>query len=319
MLWTEFMSADGYMHNPVWVVKHLLQTDYESELIAQIFWWNVETLVACAQSLDQHYSFGWIELNMWCPSPKIMKCEAWSGMLKNKEKTLQILKQIAQSITTPFSLKTRAWLTEADKEEQFAFLVEASKYVWMIGVHWRTYKQSHSGEVDRPFIYKLKQACSDTVIIWNWWIRTYQDCADRIGPLDGVMIAQAAIGNPRVLVETTPSVEERFAVIFRHLALAMAQEQYFKERALSTEKTGHTILIQPTLHQLENRADHIHAHPEKYDGYYTPREFRKYLFNYISGLEYNKEIKKRIPAAKEYAELRVLLEEFYGLITKSVS
>lgn len=37
MLWTEFMSADGYIHAPAGVVHHILTTDFEPELIVQIF------------------------------------------------------------------------------------------------------------------------------------------------------------------------------------------------------------------------------------------------------------------------------------------
>jgi len=37
MLWTEFMSAEGYIHNPKGVIKHLWMTDFEPQLIAQIF------------------------------------------------------------------------------------------------------------------------------------------------------------------------------------------------------------------------------------------------------------------------------------------
>lgn len=53
-------------------------------------------------------------------------------MLKDKKKTLEILKELSQSLTTPFSLKTRIGLSQDDMQEQFDFLVEASKYVWMI-------------------------------------------------------------------------------------------------------------------------------------------------------------------------------------------
>jgi tRNA-dihydrouridine synthase len=107
MLWTEFMSADGYYHNPPGVVKHLLKTDYDHETIAQIFGGNTDTLLHCAQDIDKKYDFAGIELNMGCPSPKIMKCAAGSGMLRDKKKTLDIVKMISSSISTPFSLKVR--------------------------------------------------------------------------------------------------------------------------------------------------------------------------------------------------------------------
>lgn len=53
-------------------------------------------------------------------------------MLKDKQHTLSILKDIASVLSTPFSLKTRIGLSEDDKEAQFDFLVEASQHVRMI-------------------------------------------------------------------------------------------------------------------------------------------------------------------------------------------
>lgn len=86
-------------------------------------------------------------------------------MLKDKKKTIGILRAISQQLTKPLSLKTRAGLTHDDKEEQFAFILEASQYVHMITIHARTYTQSHAGEVDRAFVYKLKEALPDKIII----------------------------------------------------------------------------------------------------------------------------------------------------------
>jgi tRNA-dihydrouridine synthase len=165
MLWTEFMSADGYYHNPPGVIKHLMTSDYDAETIIQIFGGNADTLIHCAQDIESRYSVAGIELNMGCPSPKIMKCAAGSGMLKDKKKTLGILRDISMSISVPFSLKTRTGITNDDVEEQFDFLLEASKYVRCISVHGRTYGQSHSGEVNRDFLYRLKEALPDHVII----------------------------------------------------------------------------------------------------------------------------------------------------------
>jgi len=111
------------------------------------------------------YPFAGIEINMGCPSPGVMKCDAGSAMLKDKKKTLSILRDISLKLDKPLSLKTRAGLTSADKEEQFAFILEASQYVRMIAVHARTYSQSHAGEVDRDFLYRLKEALPDKIII----------------------------------------------------------------------------------------------------------------------------------------------------------
>jgi len=65
-------------------------------------------LIHCATDIEAKYDYAGIELNMGCPSPKIMKCAAGSGMLRDKKKTLGILKEISSTISLPFSLKTRA-------------------------------------------------------------------------------------------------------------------------------------------------------------------------------------------------------------------
>lgn len=308
MLWTEFMSADWYYHNPPGVVRHLLKTDFEPELIAQIFWGNEETLIKCAIDIEQRYDFGGIELNMWCPSPKIMKCAAWSGMLRDKKKTLSILKQISEQITLPFSLKTRTGLSQDDVDEQFDFLLEASKYVWMIGVHGRTYGQSHSGFVNREFIYKLKERLPDKVIIWNGGIRTYQQGVEQCWNLDGVMTAQSAIWNPRVLTPYQPTAEERLHVIIRHLNLAMAEEHRFREKVEQMNET----LEMPTYKQLNNLAKRIDQWDIDTSGNRkTPREMRKFLFNYIIWLPDNKTLKRAIIKITDYMELKTLLASYF--------
>lgn len=71
---TEFMSADGYVHEPTRLIHHLMHTPYEMPLIAQIYGGNVETLLQTAQDIDKKYDFTGIELNIGCPSPKVMAC-----------------------------------------------------------------------------------------------------------------------------------------------------------------------------------------------------------------------------------------------------
>ena len=58
-LWkrTEFMSADGYMINPSRLVKHLITCEDESNLIAQIYGGNIDTLLKTAQDIEQKYPF----------------------------------------------------------------------------------------------------------------------------------------------------------------------------------------------------------------------------------------------------------------------
>jgi tRNA-dihydrouridine synthase B len=308
MLWTEFMSAEWYKHNPKWVVKHLRMSDFEPKLIAQIFGGTTDPLLTCATDVMTKYPFAGIEINMGCPSPSVMKCDAGSAMLKDKPKTLWILKQIHEQLNAPLSLKTRAGLTQDDKNAQFDFVCEASKYVRMITIHARTYNQSHAGEVDRNFVYKLKESLPDKIIIGNGGIRSYDDAVAQVHNLDGIMIGQSAIGNPWILTPHTPTIEQKYTTIFRHLDIMMASERLFQERL----QTMDTTLSLPTYQELE---EIMIKKPRLTDPESTSRvafEFRKYLFNYVSWLEGNKALKQQIPHWKEYTELKDGLEKWFA-------
>ncbi len=324
MLRTEFMSADGYIHNPPGVVRHLRKTEYEPQLIAQIFGGNAETLVACAKHIQENYNFAWIELNMGCPSPKLMKCEAGGGMMKDKKKTLSVIKAMANELTIPFSLKTRIGLTQEDVQEQFDFVVEASQYVHMITIHGRTYKQSHAGEVDWNFIYRLKQRLPDKVINGNGGIRSYQDALDHLTSeelligaqikLDGIMPAQSAIGNPWILTPHTPTIEDRREVILRHLDLSMASEILFNKAQQNMITSNISTIVMPTLAQHEELMKQLETHPLVAECR-TPVEFRKYLFNYISGLPEAKKLKVKIATTRDYFWLKDMLIEYFNSLS----
>ena len=231
-------------------------------------------------------------------------------MLRDKKKTLEIVKAIHKNISTPFSLKVRIWLNDDDIENQFKFLLEASPYVYMISVHGRLYKQWHSWDVNRDFIYRLKKELPDTIIIGNGWLRTYDDCVEKLQNLDGMMPAQSAIGNPWILTPHDPTPLERYETIIAHLDMAMACEIYFKT---TIQAYDHQYwLIQPTLTQLQDIANILESiDPELLASYHTPVEFRKYLFNYISWLPDNKSLKKKIPPARDYQSLKILLREYF--------
>ncbi len=232
---TEFMSADGYMINPSRLVKHLIKSEEEKTLIAQIYGWNLDTLVKTAQDIERKYPwFMGIELNIWCPSPKILSGGAGSGMMRDKMKTLEYIKTLSENISLPFSIKTRSWLTKDDKDEQFKFIMDAARYCETISIHGRIYTQAHSWEVDWDYIYKVKQELGkDCTIIGNGGISSYREAMEKVQNLDGVMIGQSAIGNPRIFTSHIPSYHERIDLSRDHLILMASYEVYMHQTQMA--------------------------------------------------------------------------------------
>ena len=73
--------------------------------------------------------------------------------------------------------------------------------------------------------------------------------------------------------------------------MMMASERLF-HTAVSTMKD---TIIMPNYEQLCHYTAQADILIKKDDHFRAPLEFRKYLFNYISGLDGNKAIKQQIP------------------------
>jgi tRNA-dihydrouridine synthase B len=241
-----------------------------------------------------------------------MSCGGWIGMLKNKSNTLNIIKQIADSITLPFSIKTRIWFNDFDRDEQIDFILKASEYCHTITIHGRTYRQSHSGWVDRDFIYNIKNILGDRVTVFgNGGIKSYQDALDHKWNLDGIMIGQSSIGNPWILTPITPTLHMRYDTIIKHLNMACVWELYFADTHHFDDTREY--FIQPSLQQLEKESIWFATHPDR-NQCYTVVEFRKFLFNYIHGLPNNKELKMQVAHIKTYDQLVDEINKYFDVL-----
>ena len=317
---TEFMNVDGFLINPHQVIKHALTTPWQKPIL-QIYGWKEETLIKAAEKIQNEYSdlFSWIELNTGCPSNTVMKVGWWSDMLKDKEKTLNIISELAWiQGPLPFSLKTRAWLNDSDKESQKNFIRKASKYCSKISIHGRTLKQLYTWMADRNFIEESKKDINENwnpecKIIGNGWITSYDDAENKLSKfnLDWIMIGQAAIWNPRVFTPYEPTLKEKCETILNHLDYSIACDQRFDEKIASK---SWEISVEDLNISLEWLEDRIKENQKKSDLQpHTIVEFRKFLFQYVKWIPWSKERKQQVLGCKDYQELKNQVIDFFSM------
>ncbi len=317
---TEFMNVDWFLINPHQVIKHALTTQWQKPIL-QIYWWKEETLIQATGKIQNEYSdlFSGIELNTGCPSNTVMKVGWWSDMLKDKEKTLNIIKELSWiQWPLPFSLKTRAWLNENDKNEQMNFIKDASQYCSKISIHGRTLKQLYTGESDRNFISETKKNIetnwnSECKIIWNGWINSYTDAQNKLSEfnLDWIMIGQAAIWNPRIFTTYEPTLKEKCETILRHLDYSIACDIRFDEKIANKSWEISTQDLNIPLERLDNR---IKENQNKSDLQpHTIVEFRKFLFQYVKWIPWSKERKQQVLNCKNYTGLKREIIDFFSI------
>ena len=315
---TEFMNVDGFLINPHQVIRHALTTEWQKPIL-QIYGGKEETLIEATEKIQNEYAdlFSGVELNTGCPSNTVMKVWWWSDMLKDKSKTLNIIKELSEiQGPLPFSLKTRAWLNDSDKESQKIFIRKASKYCSKISIHGRTLKQLYTWEADRNFISEIKKDIeinwnSECKIIWNWWISSYNDTENKLSEfnLDWIMIGQAAIWNPRIFTPHEPTREEKLGTILRHLDYSIACDQWFDEEIASK---SWKIIIEDLNIPIGRIEDRVKENQNKLDLQpHTIVEFRKFLFQYVKWIPWSKERKQQVLNCKDYQELKNQIIKFF--------
>jgi len=312
---TEFMNADGYLRQPARLAHHILSCTDTPYPIVQIYGGNRETLVQACHDLCQKYPFfAGIELNIWCPSPSVMQCEAGAGMMKNKAKTLETVKQMSEACAQygmPFSIKTRLGLTQDDKADQRSFIDQAIPYCSIISIHARTFKQWHSGDVDWETLYRIKALYGDAVfLIGNGGITSWDDMRSKVWNLDGMMIAQSAIANPWIFTPYTPTPQDRHTIILDHFLLMLGQEDWMNEQKKILTDDPSRPLAMPSTDELRLRGLRVKTWPPDHK-LFSVLEYRKHCFGYLKTLVGSKDLKVSLATITNPQEVCDTIDRFF--------
>ncbi len=171
----------------------------------------------------------YIDLNLGCPSPKVINSGHGSALLKDIDQTAKMIKKLVQSTKLPITVKMR--LGFYDDENLIANSQKlADSGISALAIHGRTTKQKFTGSANWEQIYKVKEVI-DIPVIGNGDITSASIAKARLQNLDGVMIGRASLRNPWIFRQTRelfegkkvspkPSLKNQLAFFQRHAELA---------------------------------------------------------------------------------------------------
>lgn len=217
ILFTEFTSADGIHHNAKKLLEKLRFDKSEKPIIAQIFGKNIETYISAAKFCEKQ-GFNGIDINMGCPSKKVVKSEHGVALRKKPNLAFKIIKAVAKATSLPVSVKTRLGWDSADDLIEFGQGIQNAG-ASLITIHGRTYTQGFGEKADYRPIYELKKHVKIPVI-GNGDISSIKDGKTKLKNLDGFMIGRAAVGNPWVFNDKpASSFSDKIPLIQKHAEL----------------------------------------------------------------------------------------------------
>ncbi|MGR6837151.1 tRNA dihydrouridine synthase DusB [Syntrophomonas erecta] len=208
MVYTEMISDLGLVYGQE-RTHHMVDLSGEELPIAvQIFGSEADAMVKAARLVEQKGATI-IDINMGCPTPKIVKNGEGSALMRDLPRSRNIIRQVVQAVQVPVTVKMRkGWDDHNESCVELAGIAE-QEGASAVAVHGRTREQFYSGQADWGAIARVKKAVTIPVI-GNGDIWSADDAVRMIEQTgcDAVMIGRAAMGNPFIFRETVARLEK---------------------------------------------------------------------------------------------------------------
>lgn len=285
LVYSEMISAKGLYYNDKKTAE-LMQIDTDERPCAiQIFGSDPDIMAEIIPKV-MAYKPDIIDINMGCPTPKIVNNGDGSALLKSPELIGKIVRAVSDASSVPITVKIRkGWDDNSVNAVETARIIEENGAA-AIAVHGRTRAQFYSGEADWDIIRQVKQAVKIPVIgngdIWS--AADAKRLIDYTG-CDAVMVARGAEGNP---------------FIFRQI------NELFK--------TGEVSFFPTPRQRLAQALEHVKALAAFKGEERGVKESRKHIAWYIKGLPNASRIKGEIFKISDIVSMQNILEEYINNI-----
>lgn len=261
----------------------------EFPLIVQLFGREPAAFEEMGKRVEELGAAG-IDINMGCPTTKIVSTQCGSALLKNPQLAADTVHALTKAVGIPVSVKTRLGYESYDEERFLNFgTMMQDAGAKLITIHGRTRSQSFTGGAQWNPIYKLKDRLHIPVI-GNGDIRSGADAVAVLGNLDGVMVGRATMGNPWVM---------------REIFDALRGDDHDNGSARATSAP----MPKTFLEKLPLIREHVARAVAFVGEARASRELRKQMACYISGFPGAKEFVRRAMLSSSEADMMGLLDE----------
>ncbi|MGH9947729.1 MAG: tRNA dihydrouridine synthase DusB [Pyrinomonadaceae bacterium] len=230
---SEFISVEGLTRGNPKSKRQMLFDEEERPFAVQIFGGRPERMAMGAEMAEE-VGADILDVNCGCPAPKVVRNGGGSGLLREPDRLIEILKEIKKTISIPLTLKLRTGYSDSNIN-----VVEVAKMAEQCGVehiqvHGRTREQGYKGLANWEIIKQVKDAVS-VPVSGNGDITSIEYGMQRWREtgVDGILIGRGAMQNPwifrqfqDVLAGNTPyqpDLSEKKAVLLEFFEMCLEE------------------------------------------------------------------------------------------------
>lgn len=278
---SEMVSSRGLHYKDKKTSELLKSNDIESPLIVQLFGNEPEVMSEAAKILED-MGVKYLDINMGCPAPKIVKNGDGCSLMRNETLARQVAEAVVKAVKIPVSVKFRSgWDKDTINAVSFAKTMENAG-VSCITVHGRTKDQFYSGCADYDIIRQVRDAVKIPVVA-NGDVTDSKSAREILSKTgcDSLMIGRGSLGNPFVFTEIKAAFE------------------------------GNTITSISSAEKRKALLRHIELMEEYKPEHIGVPEMRKHFAWYLKGIPHSGKYKLEAFSAKTYKELKNLATKIF--------
>lgn len=235
LIYTEMVSAKGMFYKSE-NTKALMKIDPMERPAAIQLFGSDPKIMAYAAAKAEEAGADLIDINMGCPTPKIVNNGDGSALMKNPQLAGEIINAAVKQVKIPVTVKIRkGWDENTVNAVEIARIAE-QQGASAVAVHGRTREQFYTGKADWNIIKEVKEALSIPVI-GNGDIYSPQDAKRMMAETscNAVLIGRGAQGNPWIFERTIkylengilpdePTPRERVEMLMTHMRMLIMQK-----------------------------------------------------------------------------------------------
>jgi len=202
LLVTELVSVAALSRKISRTYRYMKYLETETPLSLQLFGNNEDEYKKAIDSTDlSFYSF--IDINMGCPTKKVVRSGGGSAILTDTNKMVSILRAVKSVSKCPVSVKIRLGFRRGEGGTIERVLALKEERPAFITLHGRYASDMYRGFADWEAIAEAKSMVGDFILIGNGDIKSYSDAkkAFEMSKVDGIMVGRGAVGCPWIFDE----------------------------------------------------------------------------------------------------------------------